>query len=118
MSIDVKISKCYLNCCNPTKKRDVMIPDVVSTILIHTAGFIIEVRIKQQCTDGFDLDDGPFCRVLDETLGKLKVHREAYYGGTFTGNHAHKCLKKCTHDTCTLVFLLPLMIHTQHRNST
>lgn len=23
----------------------------------------------------------------------MHVHREAYYGGTFTGNHAHKCLK-------------------------
>lgn len=29
----------------------------------------------------------------NEALEQFKVHREAYYGGTFTGNHAHKCLQ-------------------------
>ena len=48
---------------------------------------------QEECRGGFSINDGPFCRSLDEALGKLKVHREAYYGGTFTGNHAHKCLK-------------------------
>ena len=46
---------------------------------------------QEECRGGFSINDG---RSLDEALGKLKVHREAYYyGGTFTGNHAHKCLK-------------------------
>ena len=37
---------------------------------------------------------------LDKVLSTLKVHREAYYGGTFTENHAHKYLQVCRH-TCT-----------------
>ena len=50
-------------------------------------------KLRDECKEGFDLEDGPFCRALDEALTKFKVHREAYYGGTFTGNHAHKCLQ-------------------------
>ena len=50
---------------------------------------------KNQCRPAFE---GPFCRALDDALALFKVHREAYYGGTFTGNHAHKCLKvSCPH---------------------
>ena len=30
---------------------------------------------------------------VHEAFTKFKVHREAYYGGIFTGNHAHKCLQ-------------------------
>ena len=48
---------------------------------------------EQKCRKGFPIHDGPFIRCLDETLGQLNVHREAYYGGTFTGNNVHKCLK-------------------------
>ena len=50
-------------------------------------------KLRQECKEGFNTEDGPFCRALDGALAELKVHREAYYGGTFTGNHAHKCLK-------------------------
>ena len=48
---------------------------------------------KELCRTAFDIDEGPFCRALDGALATFKVHREAYYGGTFTGNHAHKCLQ-------------------------
>ena len=48
---------------------------------------------KDECRKGFSIDEGPFCRALDKALASVKVCREAYYGGTFTGNHAHKCLK-------------------------
>jgi hypothetical protein len=41
----------------------------------------------------FPIEDGPFIVALDNTLKDMKVHREAYYGGTFNGNHAHKCLQ-------------------------
>ena len=41
----------------------------------------------------FQVEDGPFIVALETTLKDMKVHREAYYGGAFTGNHAHKCLK-------------------------
>ena len=54
----------------------------------------IEER-KAACQVGFDMDDGPFCLALDKVLATFKVFREAYYGGTFTGNHAHKCPQVC-----------------------
>ena len=50
-------------------------------------------KLTEECNAGFDLDDGPFCRALDEALAEFKVQCKAYYGGTFTGNHAHKCLQ-------------------------
>ena len=31
--------------------------------------------------------------IFEQALSSMHVHREAYYGGTFTGNHAHKCSK-------------------------
>ena len=42
---------------------------------------------------GFKLDEGPFIKGLDEALKSFQVQREAYYGGTFIGNHTNKCLK-------------------------
>ena len=30
---------------------------------------------------------------LDSTLKQIGVERRAYFGGTFVGNHVHKCLK-------------------------
>ena len=49
--------------------------------------------MKALSKDAFPTEDGPFVRALDETLASMNVHREAYYGGTFVGNHAHRCLK-------------------------
>ena len=63
---------------------------------VHVISYSQEKSITEknrQCQQGFDMDEGPFCQALDKALASLKVHREAYYGGTFTGNHAHKCLK-------------------------
>lgn len=51
---------------------------------------------------GFDVEDGPFIKELEKTLAGLNVHRQAYYGGTFIGNHAHKCLKVCTVENKTV----------------
>ena len=42
---------------------------------------------------GFSLKDGPFVKALDGALKSFKVERQAYYGGTFVGNHVHKTLK-------------------------
>ena len=51
--------------------------------------------LTQRSASVFPIEDGPFIVALDRTLKEMKVHREAYYGGTFTGNHAHKCLQVC-----------------------
>ena len=36
--------------------------------------------------------DGPCIQRLNETLHKIGVDRQAYHGGSFNGNHTHKCL--------------------------
>ncbi len=37
--------------------------------------------------------EGPFVKYLDRALGSFNVHRQAYYSGTFVGNHVHRTLK-------------------------
>jgi hypothetical protein len=66
------------------------------TSFTHVAYYTQEKKIsdlKRASSEEFDIDEGPFCRALDTALGTFKVYREAYFGGTFTGNHAHKCLQ-------------------------
>ena len=41
----------------------------------------------------FATHDGPFVQMLDKTLKECGVERQAYYGGTFVGNHVNKCCK-------------------------
>ena len=41
----------------------------------------------------FSLKEGPFILGLESALQELDVHRQAYQGGTFVGNHVHKLLK-------------------------
>ncbi|XP_071509575.1 uncharacterized protein [Diadema antillarum] len=36
---------------------------------------------------------GEITASLDEALHEMTIHRQAYYGRTFVGNHAHKCLQ-------------------------
>ena len=37
--------------------------------------------------------DNPLITAMDSTLQQFQVRRQAYFGGTFCGNHVHKCLK-------------------------
>ena len=41
----------------------------------------------------FPRGDGPFVKSLDNVLASFHVQRQAYYSGTFVGNHVHSCLK-------------------------
>lgn len=41
----------------------------------------------------FAKEDGPFIRSLDKALSEFNVERQAYYSGTFVGNHVHRALK-------------------------
>ena len=50
-------------------------------------------EVTASCNKGFPVHDGAFIHSLEQELGGMHVHREAYYGGTFTGNSAHRCLK-------------------------
>ena len=53
-------------------------------------------------------NNGAFIRSLKQELGEMHMHmhREAYYGGTFTGNSAHGCLK-----------VVEQIIHIRHNNT-
>ncbi len=42
---------------------------------------------------GFEKEEGPFVRGLDAALASFNVVRQAYYSGTFIGNHVHQTLK-------------------------
>jgi hypothetical protein len=42
---------------------------------------------------GFNKEEGPFVRALDRALSSFNVERQAYYSGTFVGNHVHRTLK-------------------------
>ena len=42
---------------------------------------------------GFMKGDGPFVRGLDAALKSFNVQRQAYYSGTFVGNHVYRALK-------------------------
>jgi len=48
----------------------------------------------------FLVREGPWVQTLDKALGDIGVERQAYYGGTFVGNHVHKC---CKVHNCTMV---------------
>lgn len=56
-----------------------------------------EKRIKaleKKCPQ-LSKEDGPFVRCLDKALADFNVERQAYYSGTFVGNHVHRALKVC-----------------------
>ena len=54
----------------------------------------------------FSRSDGPFVCALDKALASFNVERQAYYSGTFVGNHVHRCLKvQCIHINLTLNYL-------------
>ena len=57
------------------------------------------IHLRDFCNKGFEMSEGPFVCSLDKALGAMNVHRQAYYGGTFIGNHVHKCLKVNNYNT-------------------
>ena len=74
---------------------------------------------EKMVSKGFERDDGVFLKALDQALSSFNVERQAYYGGSFIGNHIHKALKvngyffiffysfHITSRLCVLVLLLP-----------
>jgi len=43
--------------------------------------------------EDFSVGSGPFVQALDKALKTFNVERQAYYSGTFIGNHVHRTLK-------------------------
>ncbi len=42
---------------------------------------------------GFDKNEGLFVKGLDNALSAINIQRQAYFGGSFIGNHVHKVLQ-------------------------
>lgn len=53
-------------------------------------------KLEETLRKGFNKEDGPFVRTLDNVLSSFNVQRQAYYSGTFVGNHVHRCLQVYT----------------------
>ena len=49
--------------------------------------------MKRGSKKGYPTEEGPIIRQLEKTLREFNVARQAYYGGTFVGNHVHRSLK-------------------------
>ena len=50
-------------------------------------------ELEDVCNKGFEMNEGHFVHSLDMALASTNAHWKAYYGGTFIGNHLHKCVK-------------------------
>lgn len=50
-------------------------------------------QIQSTTPEQFAAKDGPFMQALEEALQSCGVERQAYHGGSFVGNHVHKCLR-------------------------
>eukprot|EP00731_Ephydatia_muelleri_P002046 Em0001g2046a len=49
--------------------------------------------VDKRLEKDFHKNEGPFVKALDTALASFHVQRQAYYSGTFVGNHVHKALK-------------------------
>ena len=77
-----------------TKKKD----DIVSIFqanatLLYSTVQERKIRLLTAARKGPARKDGPFVRALEEALASFNVCRQAYYSGTFVGNHIHRALK-------------------------
>jgi len=52
-----------------------------------------ESQIRVLGKEDFSVGSGPFVQALDKALKTFNVERQAYYSGTFIGNHVHRTLK-------------------------
>ena len=58
-------------------------------------------KIDKDVQKEFVKSQGPFVKGLDKALDSFNVHRQAYYSGTFVGNHVHASLKVTVYHTTT-----------------
>ena len=50
-------------------------------------------QIEHVKTKGFEKEEGEFVKALDDALASFNVERQAFYSGTFIGNHMHRTLQ-------------------------
>ena len=49
--------------------------------------------IEEALKEGFHREEGAFTKGLDKALASFNVQRQAYYSGSFVGNHVHRALQ-------------------------
>ena len=52
-----------------------------------------EIKVLEDTLEKGFHKEGPFVKGLDRALASFNVQRQAYYSGTFVGNHVHRTLK-------------------------
>ena len=50
-------------------------------------------QLEATLNAGFHKEEGPFVKGLEDALASFHVQRQAYYSGTFVGNHVQRALK-------------------------
>ena len=50
-------------------------------------------KLEDDLLKEFRMEEGPFVKALDTAIKSFNVQRQAYYSGTFVGNHVHQTLK-------------------------
>ena len=90
------------------------IPQTVK-IIHKCTKYIRRVRLKKKTGNNlqrvYNKEEEPFVKSLDDAQSSFNVQRQAYYSGTFVGNHVHRALKvqildkysytlRCTNLTC------------------
>ncbi|KAJ8018162.1 hypothetical protein HOLleu_44000 [Holothuria leucospilota] len=53
-----------------------------------------ESQQVQQSAGSVPVHEGPVMKAVEDVLQKIKVHRQAYHGKSFVGNHVHRCCQK------------------------
>lgn len=90
---------------------------IVSMAYIRAVTYLMLILIKEKSIafheslieKGFTKSDGPFVKALDKALASFNVERQAYYSGTFVGNHVHRCLMvrvSCIATYCIIIIML------------
>ena len=71
-------------------------------------------ELEDVCNKGFEMNEGHFVHSLDMALASMNVHRRAYHGWTFIGNHLHKCLTVGNYNHTLMLLIRILLIFRQN----
>ena len=67
---------------------------LIKAYLTHVSLQKAEIaNLESVLNKGFHKEEGPFVTALEKALASFNVQRQAYYSGSFMGNHVHRALK-------------------------
>ena len=95
-------------------------PCIVMIQSVHTCNTDVltqdsrTTELEDVCNKGFETNEGHFVHSLDMALASMNVHRRAYRGWTFIGNHLHKCLTVGNYNHTLMLLIRILLIFRQN----